>query len=252
MIQGVDGSEFSGVPDYGWLRERGASFAVPRIASGAEHRDALAEAHIRAAGEAGVDVPAGYAYLRSWVDGAAQAEFAHRTMRALGLAHAFVDLEPVTSGHRAEDAPAYARLTAHAYLRRWVDLEGAPAPVYGPLYYLAALDLDPALVGPLWVAQVGKNGLPLAGPPKVPAPWPDWAVHQFQHGADGGRGSKVDWNRSRLTLDGLRAALRGDGRRGAPAEVLAGVLRTSDLAAGRAPGGSAEDFASRDEGPVVE
>ena len=198
----VDCSEFSGIPDYDKLRAEGAEELIPRIASGPEHADLLADRQIEAARSAGLRVRAGYGYLRSWRSGIAQAEFMFAEAERRGL-KLWVDFEPVASGHQASDAPAIYRSVAHDFLRRWVDLCGSPCGVYGPAYFLGSLDLDPALCGPLWVAHAKVQV-----PAKV-RPWGGaYALHQYALNAPGGSGAtRVDWSRTSLTCEQLGALL---------------------------------------------
>lgn len=239
----VDTSEFAGLPDYGWLREKGAEGVLPRLTSGETHVDKLIDEQIDAATAGGVPVLAGYHYLQSHLDGGRQAEHALREMLRRDLPALFLDVEPAPKP-KPTDSPVLTRAVVHAFLRRWLELTGARCPVYGAASYLHSLTLDVTLVGALWVAQVGTGGAPREAPPMPVRPWgTSYLMHQYQHNAPGrpGGGAHVDWNRSPYTIEQIRAELAGV-RWTAPTSVLGAVSTLSDRAAGRRPGGGPEDF----------
>lgn len=248
MIEGIDVSQFSwliGEPEA--LLPR-AAFAIVRGTSGLDHVDTLAEKHIAIFSAAGIPTLSLYGYFKSYLDGAQQAEHAHRVARDFGLP-LFANFEPVGKGTRPSDAPHLARGPILAFLRRWAELRGTPCPVYGPAFYLRDLRLDPSVCGPLWVAHVGANGAPKMTPPMVPTPFQAFAVHQFQHNADAGPRADapnlravVDWNRSPHTLLELRAMLGAP----LPYDELGPVVSAVRQAEGR--GERAEDFDDTDPG----
>lgn len=241
MIHLIDCSEFGGVPGFVLLRDAGAVGCIPRLSAGPRRVDKLIDRQLDGCANAGLRVPAAYHYLYSWESGAAQAEFVLEHMLRRELRAVVLNVEPVLAGPpRPSDAPAAARETAHAYLRRWLDLTGQRAPVYGPLAYLHQLDLDRDLVGALWGAQVGNHGQPFLGKPMLARPWNGAiALHQFQHNAPGGLpGTVVDWSCTDLTIEQLEAAFAG-GPRAALPSVWGTVSALADGVAGqRGP----EDF----------
>jgi hypothetical protein len=113
--------------------------------------------------------------------------------------------------------------------------------------FAEVLPLSPLLASrPLWIAHYRK----LTSAPRVPKPWGDWLI--WQHDGDGGEvapgGMDLDFNVCRLPLPDLRALLVPAAP--SPTDAALGSLAGSVRAAeGR--GKSAEDFVSRDEGPVI-
>jgi hypothetical protein len=246
MILGVDTSSFAGVPDYSALYSQGARFVIPRVSFGLSGIDSLADDHVKAAPLAGVEVLAGYHWLDAAKSGIAQAEHAFKVCGTLKIPALFADFESPASGMRPADAPHLARHVAHDFLRRWIELAGVRAGIYGAASYLAELHLDPSLCGPLWAAIVGKNGTPHPGPVPTVPPFAECAIHQFQHNAKIGN-ARVDWNRTPYSVAELRVML---GAQPTPYPSLGPVINAVRGATGQ--GESVEEFVSRDEGPKVD
>jgi hypothetical protein len=248
MILGVDTSSFAGVPDYSALYSQGARFIIPRCTMGLGV-DKNAAHHARYAPREGLELLALYGWLDAALLGKAQAEHAFAVCETLD-APLFLDLEPPSKGPRPVDSPLYARKVAHDFLRRWFELAGVKAGIYGATSYIASLQLDPSLCGPLWGAIVGENGAPHPGPvPKVP-PFASCAIHQFQHNvvvkSANEKPALIDWNRASHSVQELRVML---GATPNPYPSLGPVIDAVNGAMGI--GRSVEDFVSRDEGPKV-
>ena len=248
---GVDTSEYAGTPDFDQLAH--VDFAIVRTSTGLDV-DKAAAVNVAGFRAAGVRDVWGYAYLRSWHGGAPQADHALDTIAGFDGPALFVNLEPVMSGKRPEDEPAYARLVAHAFLRRHIERTGRRCGVYGPVEYLRALHLDADLVGPLWAALTRKDGQPHPGPVPPLPPWGGAAIHQHQHNARvapsvPGARVVVDWNRSPHTLPELRSLLGIESAAPLTFDILGPVVAGTRAAEGR--GATVETFVSRDEGPVI-
>lgn len=199
MLIGVDVSSDGGLPNYQALRRLGYSFCLPRIARGLT-ADVSAAAHVEAALNAGLIVPAGYIYLRSNEDGAAQAAFALERMRALRLPGLVIDVEPRVKPIPT-DAPHLTRPVLLAAVLGAAQL-GVRAAIYGGMY-LQLLELPPILAStPLWVAHYG------VGHPSVPRPWSRHMIWQ-NAGNVPLAGAVLDTNVVHDGLDELQHALAG-------------------------------------------
>lgn len=217
-IAGVDLGRAQGVVDAPAIVSAGISFAWVRLADGLHDIDPQAHATARACLDAGL--PFGwYGVIEPY--GAEHAEQqARHFLDAMG-SDSGATLPPACDfelgkGRSATDLFASAE--------RWCDVVGeadrAPILYAGPAFLLQLEQLggDPARAmvarlasRPLWVAHYTGS---LAKPPRVPAPWQDWAVWQVSGDGGvslpGGRGW-VDLDVFRGSVDDL-AALGWDAR----------------------------------------
>ena len=199
----VDVSQWSGVPDYGVLRAKGYTGVIPRLGSGVDGVDKLAEMHITAARTAGMRVETGYVYVKSWEPGDKQARHFIDLADRFGLA-LWIDVEPAKPydpGRHvwpiATDRPSLYRPVAVACF----DVLRASAVawgVYGAMF-LESLNLPVWLASkPLWAATYGEAV-------KVPRPWKEAAIWQHEGDVEVA-GAKVDYNRV-LVPGGMAAVI---------------------------------------------
>lgn len=180
-----------------------ASFMFARTGFGVAS-DATFPEHVRRARGAGVDLVGGYHAARPMRPVAAQVDILERQAEAVGgEVVPVLDLEVMDD--RGPNEVAYFALAFVAEVERRF---GVPCVFYTYPFYALGLPLPPELATrPLWIAHY------LAITPRIPAPWTDWAIHQYD--GDGGEkapgGMDLDFNRFRYhsTVDDLRKALRG-------------------------------------------
>ena len=204
IVKLVDVSQWSGVPDYGALFAAGYTGVIPRLGSGVDGVDKLAEKHIASARAADLKVETGYVYVKSWEPGPAQALHFVDLAKRFDLA-LWIDVEPAKPYDPerhvwpvATDRPSLYRPVAVACF----DVLRASAVawgVYGAMF-LETLNLPAWLASkPLWAATYGE-GLEA---PKVPRPWKEAAIWQYEGDVDVA-GAKVDINKV-LTPGGMTA-----------------------------------------------
>lgn len=251
MTIGFDGSSIAGLPNTSELAAQGHAFGIPRLNFG-HVRDPLGAKYLERIRGAGMNGSSGYSYVRSWEDGASQARFAVGLARELGCSFLWPDFEPAKS-QRADgswpiptDAPHLARPVMLAWLEQALDL-GLPIGIYGGPWYLGMLDL-PAWVGslPLFVSHYGVTK------PSVPKPWTGWTI--WQHTPNVKRaGALVDLNETPLSREQLDALLGGEPMPeawtpGTYHPIADDVVWTRQV---MCLGCDAEEYESRDEGPVI-
>lgn len=235
MLLGIDVSSHnppSTVP-YGSAR-----FIFVRITMGARGIDERGFEHLLRARQHGVPLLGAYAYLRGDSSGSEQA--AHFAGRVADLEQTFgplalaVDVEPLPPPAESWDRAVYS--LAFNTFAESLPIQ-RPCAGYGSPSYLATLQLSPRVcAGPWWLAHWN------APEPMLTPSIRSWTVHQYA--VLGG----IDRNRFRGTEDDFRDAF-GLRQPPLPFDVLGGVVTATQAAAGI--GDSGEDFASRDEGPVI-
>jgi hypothetical protein len=203
IVKLVDVSQWSGVPDYGVLRAKGYTGVIPRLGSGVDGVDKLAEKHITAARTAGLRVETGYVYVKSWEPGDKQARHFIDLADRFGLG-LWPDVEPAKPYDPerhvwpvATDRPSLYRPVAVACFDA-LRASAVAWGVYGAMF-LESLNLPAWLASrPLWAATYGEAV-------KVPRPWEDAAIWQHEGDVEVA-GAKVDYNRV-LAPGGMAAVI---------------------------------------------
>ena len=202
----IDCSGPAGRQDWRALLAEGFTFAIPRLTSGGSTVDMRAGENVHGARGVGVEVPTGYHYIDSRLDGARQVDFALDIAASLCIKNVALDCEPVKVNldgtyPRPSDAPHFAREVLMSAARRYVEKTNRYPVVYGSPHYLGALKLDPWMAQcPLWVAAYGFTT------PPIPAPWQGWILWQKEANRKVSAGV-VDVNETPLTPDLLRIVL---------------------------------------------
>src|SRR5262245_45363544 len=90
---GIDGASVAGIPDCAALYQIGYRFCFPRLCFG-HARDKAAPKYVTRARDAGLSVPAGYAYLRTWEKPETQAELVAEIASEVDTPFVWIDVEP--------------------------------------------------------------------------------------------------------------------------------------------------------------
>jgi GH25 family lysozyme M1 (1,4-beta-N-acetylmuramidase) len=197
---GVDVSVFGGIPDYEALAAQGFTFCIPRLGTGVSSVDKLAAEQIKRSRASGLEVPAGYFYLQSARDGAAQALHAKALEEQFGLP-ILIDVEPAKP--KLGDVWPVPTDAPHLYRPVVLECLSRIGRAYGG-DFLESLNL-PEWCGdlPLWNAAYG----PKAHHPK---PWTRAVLWQYQGNVPVlPAGVAVDLNRAFGGLAALKEALLG-------------------------------------------
>ncbi|GAA3242394.1 glycoside hydrolase family 25 protein [Actinocorallia longicatena] len=184
---GVDVSHYD--RNYDWSQKK-LAFGIAKATEGTVGKDETFAANWAKIRENGL-VRGAYHYGRPKNDPVKEADHFLRTVRAAGLQRGdllMLDLE-TTDGR--------SRGRVNAWARTWLERVEAGTGVKPVFYsgYHFAREHGEGLGGyPLWVAHYGKK----AGRLAPPAPWKEWAIHQYSS-------TDHDNNVSALTPDALRA-----------------------------------------------
>lgn len=195
--RGVDVSSHQ-PPDRVPWSDLGIDFMYARAGIGRGVDEAFGP-HMLRARDAGVRLRGAYWALRPSRSIEAQVDLLDRSMDGVGGdCFPVLDVELIDGMTTRQVAAA-----ALEFVERIESRRGLRCVVYSYVSFLKALPLDPSLaLRPLIIARYG-------GGPIVPAPWTSYVVHQFD--GDGGlrapNGLDLDWNRSDLTPEQLRAEL---------------------------------------------
>lgn len=197
MIEGVDVSHHQGRMDWAITKAKRVSFAVAKATEGKTFLDDEHARNVTQAQANGIAVGA-YHYYSAAVPWAEQVEWMAGWIRPADLDLPVVlDLEDTSTAGVSEQQ-----------VRQFV--EAVEARFGRPIIYTGMWWIN--LVGAYQWAWLAKYPLWLAdytAPYLVPDPWDSWTILQYSNAGDGkaygAQSAKIDLDRTRLTLDQLRA-----------------------------------------------
>ncbi|QAY79637.1 lysozyme [Sphingosinicella sp. BN140058] len=184
-IQGVDVSHHQGRIDWKRIKRQGVDFAYLKATEGADHRDTMFTANLKASAAAGI--PRGayhfFTLCRSGADQAAN--FIAAVPRNRRLLPPAVDLEFGGNCGARPDRVALLR-ELDIFLKRVEAHAGKQAILYITREFDAAYRVSEAIDRPLWLRRLARR------PDYGARPWALWQASNVRRLR--GIGGRVDWN----------------------------------------------------------
>ena len=184
-IQGIDVSHHQGAIDWKRIKRQGVDFAYIKATEGADHRDRLFAANLKASAAAGIPRGA-YHFFTLCRSGAEQAaNFVAAVPRNRRLLPPVVDLE---FGGNCAARPSRDTLLQelNAFLARVEAHAGRRAILYLTQEFEAAYAVSAAIDRPLWLRSLVRR------PAYGARPWTLWQASNFRRLR--GISGRVDWN----------------------------------------------------------